>query len=86
MPIAIHRANLPTFAEISASVLADEAWVQGEQESVDLVRELVSINQSEANLLVLTNQVTASISAASSSRVSIEFIEFRQRKGLLSDV
>ena len=82
----IHRANLPTFAEISASVLADEAWVQGEQESVDLVRELVSINQSEANLLVLTNQVTASISAASSSRVSIEFIEFRQRKRLLSDV
>ena len=86
MPMPMRRANLPTFAEISASVLVDEAWVQGEQESLDLVRELVSINQSEATLLVLTNQVTSSISSASSSRVSIEFIEFRQRKRLLSDV
>ena len=47
MPMPIRRANLPTFSEISASVLADEAWVQGEQESLDLVRELVSINQSK---------------------------------------
>ena len=44
----LRRANLPTFAEISASVLADEAWISRERESMDLIRELVSADQSQA--------------------------------------
>ena len=39
---ALARSNLPNHTELLVSVLADEAWVQGEGESLDLVRELMT--------------------------------------------
>ena len=67
---ALARSNLPNHTELLVSVLADEAWVQGEGESLDLVRELM----------------TESITATRSQHVSMEIDFRSLGSGNISDI
>ena len=39
---ALARSNLPNHTELLVTVLADEAWVKGESQSLDTVREVIT--------------------------------------------
>ena len=53
---SLARSNLPNHTELLVTVLADEAWVTGERQSLDSVREVI----------------TESITTARSDHVSME--------------
>ena len=53
---ALARSNLPNHTELLVTVLADEAWVRGESQSLDTMREVI----------------TESITSARSDHVSME--------------
>ena len=53
---ALARSNLPNHTELLVTVLADEAWVKGESQSLDTMREVI----------------TESITSARSDHVSME--------------
>ena len=63
-------SSLPNHTELLVSVLADEAWVQGEGESLDLVRELM----------------TESITSTRSEHVSMEIDFRSLGSGNISDI
>ena len=63
------RSNLPNHTELLVTVLANEAWVTAESQSLDAVREVI----------------TASITAARSDHVSMEVAFRTLTPGNLSD-
>ena len=66
---ALARSNLPNHTELLVTVLADEAWVKGESQSLDTVREVI----------------TESITSARSDHVSMEIDFRSLVPGNLSD-
>ena len=66
---ALARSNLPNQTELLVTVLADEAWVKGESQSLDTVREVI----------------TESITSAKSDHVSMEIDFRSLVPGNLSD-
>ena len=66
---ALARSNLPNHTELLVTVLADEAWVKGESQSLDTVREVI----------------TESITSAKSDHVSMEIDFRSLVPGNLSD-
>ena len=66
---ALARSNLPNHTELLVTVLADEAWVKGESQSLDTVREVI----------------TESITSARSDHVSMEIDFRTLVPGNLSD-
>ena len=66
---ALARSNLPNHTELLVTILADEAWVTGERQSLDAVREVI----------------TESITAARSDHVSMEVAFRTLVPGNLSD-
>ena len=63
------RSNLPNHTELLVTVLADEAWVRGESQSLDTMREVI----------------TESITSARSDHVSMEVAFRTLVPGNLSD-
>ena len=66
---ALARSNLPNHTELLVTVLADEAWVRGESQSLDTMREVI----------------TESITSARSDHVSMEVAFRTLVPGNLSD-
>ena len=66
---ALARSNLPNHTELLVTVLAGEAWVKGESQSLDTVREVI----------------TESITSARSDHVSMEIDFRSLVPGNLSD-
>ena len=66
---ALARSNLPNHTELLVTVLADEAWVRGESQSLDTMREVI----------------TESITSSRSDHVSMEVAFRTLVPGNLSD-
>ena len=66
---ALARSNLPNHTELLVTVLVDEAWVRGESQSLDTMREVI----------------TESITSARSDHVSMEVAFRTLVPGNLSD-